>query len=68
MDAISATKHNRIERLCPVSRYPATYQAVLHSLPETLLTHLTASELAAVIDWGRAQHEHGYAQALDETL
>ena len=60
------SKLRRVERLAKVGQYPKTFDALLEALPADLAECLTAGELAAVLDFGRGQHDHGWHQGWDE--
>ena len=60
-------KLRRVRKLANVGRYSGTFDALLDAVPADLVARLTAGELAAALDFGRGQHNHGWHQGYDES-
>ena len=63
---MTSIKLNRVRKLSATARFPRTFQARLDNIDAALLDHLTAKQIAAVIDGPMARSQTaGYSAGYD---
>ncbi len=63
---MTTRKYNAVKRLCTISSFSLTFNAVFNAAVEHFgesLDKMTAAQIAAVIEFGYAQHTHGEMNA-----
>lgn len=63
---MTTKKYNAVERLCNISQYSQTFKSVFDAATEhfgDMLDSMTAAQIAAIIEFGYAQHHHGEMNA-----
>ena len=61
-----AIKIKRAAKLCPVSQYPRTWEAVVAAIPESVKQACTSAQIAELATAMRAQYDAGHTAGYND--